>query len=166
MESGKGGRTTGKERFLLVRYRLMDGKCRKLKPGRCGGMNFVLDIGRLSWHLPEEVQEEVIESLKVMPEDLGQLILPREKDCWENCARVLSKFGNEDLAKYLPDLFEWFRDMNWLGSLIILGRIKSMPGNELSQAFRSALRRAQEERDEEWAENLRDFVFAEIKDYF
>ncbi len=129
-------------------------------------MNFVLDIGRLSWHLPEEVQEEVIESLKVMPEDLGQLILPREKDCWENCARVLSKFGNKDLAKYLPDLFEWFRDMNWPGSLIILGRIKSMTGNELSQAFRSALRRAQEERDEEWAENLRDFVFAEIKDYF
>ena len=63
----------------------------------------MLNIDKLNWNLPEEQQRRQIETLRL--EDDGEietLILPPgKKDCWQNCAIVLSGLDDATLTRFL-----------------------------------------------------------------
>ena len=116
----------------------------------------MLNIDKLNWNLPEEQQRRQIETLRL--EDDGEietLILPPgKKDCWQNCAIVLSGLDDATLTRFLPGVLQWFRDLNWPGVDTIEKRLKQMPEETVKTAVSAAVARADREGDEDWAENL------------
>lgn len=78
---------------------------------------------------PKAIQAKGIEyGLKI--KSINVFLLPMNpghvKNVWENCARILASKEDELLLPYTPQLFEWLRDLNWPGALIILERLKKM----------------------------------------
>lgn len=117
----------------------------------------MIDINSLSWHLPIEEQRRNMAKLKITSADVSHLILPFQKqDCWENCANLLSALSDDELIPFLPQLLEWYKDLNWPGIEVINHRIMKIPAHLLKTALTSALHHAQSENDEEWYENLSD----------
>ena len=116
----------------------------------------MIDIDILSWSLPESEQYANIAKLQPVNEaDISSLILPfRKKDCWKNCAILLSTIDNSRLAAFLPQIFEWYKDMNWPGFDIISERIKTFPNDQICNAVHIAVKRAVAENDMEWYYNL------------
>lgn len=83
----------------------------------------------LSWNNTKEIQNKGIEEAKKV-KDISIFMQPEgDKSIWENCAKVIVSKENEELRKYLKDLFNWISDLNWPGALIILEKLKSMPAN-------------------------------------
>ena len=115
-----------------------------------------MNIELLSWHLPEHEQRANMAALKIDSDEVLQaLLLPvGMKDCWQNCAVVLASLDNSRLLPFLPELLEWYKDMNWPGFDIINRRISLYPNFVLQEAVDDALRRAADEHDVEWYENL------------
>lgn len=116
----------------------------------------MMDIEKLSWNLPEKVQKEHIELMNPdKDDDIEQLILPDNKQsCWENCAIVLSRLKNETFMRFLPKVLEWFKDLNWPGTEVIRCKILRLPKKCVQMEIYNAIKRAEDEGDEEWAENL------------
>ena len=86
---------------------------------------------------------------------IHSLILPfGRKDCWQECAQQLAGMTDEALNPFLPDLMEWFQDLNWPGTEIIARRLEALPEEKLRKAFEIAKARASAQRDDEWLENL------------
>ena len=90
-------------------------------------MNSIIE--ELSWERPEEVQTNAIkEILNDKDFDYSLLMQPFGKDCWGNCAKILTKLDYEKVISY-PELSVWLQDSNWPGSMtIILVRFISCSG--------------------------------------
>ena len=82
----------------------------------------------LSWNSSEKEQLRGIDEAKKI-EYLSVLFQPIEdKSVWENCAKVISSKSDNELKKYMNNMFEWIKDMNWPGAFDIYARIKRMNG--------------------------------------
>ena len=124
----------------------------------------MIDLDLLSWNKTEEEQEEV---LKIINEkknvDWEELIIPENrKDCWYNCARILALQSDDVLMGLNDHIFEWFQDINWPGADILMERLHQIPPDKIRNNYYMAIKKANIQKDEEWAENLQE-VF---KDYF
>ncbi len=120
----------------------------------------MIDIASLSWRLPENEQQKNISQIDITDDDIGILILPfLRQDCWENCAKLISKIEDERLSSFLPQLLEWYKDLSWPGIEIIDKRIRRFPPNMLQAALTNVLCKAKNEGDEEWYENLCNSFF-------
>ena len=116
----------------------------------------MIDIDALNWNYPNNEQYTNTIGRKAIDDDeISSLILPyRKKECWENCARLLSTIDNSRLIPFLPQILEWYKDMNWPGFRIISERMKSFAAYQISDAVHTALHKAVSENDMEWYENL------------
>ena len=91
--------------------------------------------------------------------DLIGLMMPiGRKDCWENCAKVISFFTDQMLERFVPRMLEWLMDMNWPGAEIIYARLLIMADSMLESHLKDALRWADESCDEIWRDNLEQFI--------
>ena len=91
-------------------------------------MNYSIDdiFDMLSWENTNEVQTQGISEAKKI-KHISVLFRPKEsKSIWENCAIVLASKSDDELSKYIVDLFEWLQDMNWPGADIIYDRLKKI----------------------------------------
>ena len=113
-------------------------------------------VESLSWYLPEEMQKANIENMRIeCDDDIRALILPDwQQYCWENCAIVLSKLDDATITRFLLELLEWCKDINWPGADIICKRIKQLPKETVRGAFTSVLETARNEKDYQWEEHL------------
>lgn len=83
----------------------------------------------LSWNQPEEIQRQAIEEAGTV-KSLYLFLQPCGKDVWENCAEVLFRHSDEELAPYLEGLFRWLTDLNWPGAERIQERLKQYKDKE------------------------------------
>ena len=116
----------------------------------------MISIDSLSWNNSDYEQQRAIDSIIIGNiEDARSYILPKgRKDCWENCDRVLTSMDEELFISILPELFEWFQDLNWPGYEIIANRLFHLPKNIVQPAFDKAIHSAQSVGDYEWEDNL------------
>lgn len=116
----------------------------------------MIDIDTLDWSLPDSEQyANIVRYQPVSDNEIPWLILPfRKKNCWKNCAILLSTIDNSRLIPYLPQILEWYKDLNWPGFEIIAKRIKRFSNEQISKAVRIASDKALSENDMEWYENL------------
>lgn len=116
----------------------------------------MLEMNSLSWKLPEDEQRRNIRNLQIeSDDDIRKLILPyRRQECWENCALALASLDDATILRFLPELLEWFKDLNWPGVNIVHSRILKLPKEEVHSVLANVLLKASIEKDEEWIENL------------
>lgn len=77
------------------------------------------------------------------------------KNVWDNCALILSKKSDAELAPYLSELFEWLQDMNWPGAFCILSQLKNYTEDDLfNSTLDTCLSRAKISADDVWWNNL------------
>ena len=109
----------------------------------------------LSWNSSEKEQLRGIDEAKKI-EYLSVLFQPIEdKSVWENCAKVISSKSDNELKKYMNNMFEWIKDMNWPGAFCILDRLKRMINEPLYQhSYNICLKCAKALEDETWETNL------------
>ena len=115
-----------------------------------------MNIRSLSWYLPDDVQKENIECiLRESNINVHSLILPIDnKDCWYNCAKIISFQEDRSVVAFLPALLAWYKDLNWPGCDIITSKIYRLPFGSVVDAYKSVLAQAQRDGDTEWEENL------------
>ena len=116
----------------------------------------MIDIDMLDWNLPNNEQSANISGYQpVSDNEIPCLILPfRKKNCWKNCAILLSTIDNSRLVPFLPQILEWYKDLNWPGFEIISKLIHRFADEQIEEAVRIALQRSSLENDMEWYENL------------
>ena len=114
---------------------------------------------RLSWGQPEEVQRAAIEeasSIQNLWLFIQPMIFPNPKPVRENCAIILARRTDCELEPYLDGIFEWLRDLNWPGAIIIHNRLMDMEEQMLSKHLARSQKRTQMENDDEWLSNLKN----------
>lgn len=115
----------------------------------------LIDIDSLSWYLPIEEQRINMAKLRITSTDVAKLILPFQKqECWENCAILLASLNDDKLIPFLPQILEWYKDLNWPGIEVISNRMTKFPVHLLKKYLIAALDNAKKQNDDEWYENL------------
>ncbi len=119
-------------------------------------------ISGLSWFLPPETQSETIEDvLSTKDFNWGSLILPDgRKDCWQNCAEILSRLPDRVIAPLAPRMLEWVQDVNWPGAFTIVERLRKLPPEMLTPGLDTARKSALEKMDAIWLEYLNEYFGA------
>lgn len=103
----------------------------------------------LSWDSDEKLQQKGLEEAAKV-KYLSIFILSGEgKGYWENGAKILSSKTDEELKPYLISIFDWFRDANWPGFMIIYERLKKIPAKKIVYYYQHTITRAQEIRENE-----------------
>ena len=113
---------------------------------------------RLSWGQPEEIQRAAIEeagSIQNLWLFIQPMVFPNPKAVWENCAIILAKRTDSELAPYLNQIFEWLQDLSWPGAIIIHNRLLDMEEQMCSEQLSRSQKQAQRENDDEWLFNLK-----------
>ncbi len=118
-------------------------------------------IKMLSEYNSEEVQQKGIELAKNTY--IGHLIQPcvdgETKSLWENCAKAISERTDDELKLWLLPCSFWLQDMNHPGAEIIAERLKAFFSKEkLMQEKRKAIKIAEIIGDEEWLDNLKEWL--------
>jgi len=118
----------------------------------------MVNIDKLSWKIPDKDRYDYISNVKnLSDDDIESLIMPHFKqDCWEGCAFLLATLDDKKIIPLLPQLLEWYMDLNWPGFAIIDKRIKKLPKEQIRPSLMSAFEKAKMTNDEEWYENLSD----------
>jgi hypothetical protein len=108
-------------------------------------------IDDLSWYKDDEIQLKAIKFLSDRSDiDLSILILPRQKNHWENAATVLCSYSDIELLKIMKELLTWLQDANWPGSRTIIERIARIDQNITMPVILDVLSDANENGDETW----------------
>jgi hypothetical protein len=116
-------------------------------------------IEKLSWNMPEDVQNKAIDLLKnIDDEKIGMLVQPIGKPCWENAAIVLKKIGYPRIKQVIPKLLEWLQDMNWPGACIILDLLQTIDKKVLVLFIEDALIKANIQKDYIWIAGIKLLV--------
>lgn len=114
-------------------------------------------IDDLDWNKPIEIQEKAIKNLEnILEKDLCKLIQPKSKYCWENAAKVINIIGYPKIKPIIPDLFEWLKDLNWPGAVIIVNTLKNIESDEINEFIKEALIKAELENDELWKSGIEE----------
>ena len=123
----------------------------------------MIDIDSLNWSLPIDEQRScMMKMLPLTDEEIKSIILPPGKQaCWANCAILLSSVDDVTIDAFLPQLLEWYKDLNWPGVEIIHKRLLKLPVRQLESALISTLHNAAIEKDDEWLYNLSE-MFADM----
>ena len=115
-------------------------------------------------YTPEEYKRRVERGLELSKnaEYLFPFLQPflpdqKSKSIWEPCAKVLAERRDEELAPYLPFLFEWLQDLNWPGSEIILNRLAEMPASLTAEELKLCRSKAEKDHDEMWLLWMKEF---------
>ena len=120
----------------------------------------------LSWDSPKKVFDTAIKELSFRDDyDLKELIVPfyaakfdERFDNWkafaQGCAIVICNKTDEQIIKLLPELFAWFKDLNWPGGHEIFMRLNKIPKEILEDYRKQAIRIAIDENDDEWIKFL------------
>lgn len=117
----------------------------------------------LDWNNDKSIQKEGI-LLANKIDDISIFIQPDKfgnKVVWENCAKILSQKGDEQLEPYLFKLLEWLQDINWPGSIIILNRLKCYKGKSLAICLEQVINKvinSQSENDLMWLDYLSELL--------
>lgn len=101
--------------------------------------------------------EENMPESKICPNPRSLILPAGQKNNWEDCARRLAALPDDVLRPLLPELMEWFQDLNWPGAEAITRRLEALPAQELRAAIAGAREIAAARRDDEWLENLAEF---------
>lgn len=123
-------------------------------------MDFLIEILKMLDCCNElEIQNKGVE-LAANFNDIGVFILPMHplynKNVWENCAKIIEKRSDQELAPYVIKLLEWLQDLNWPGTFIIIERLKRIDGEILINPYIATLCKAKNysEDDQEWLDHL------------
>lgn len=116
----------------------------------------------LSWNAPGKVQQKGL-ALAKKTGYAGWYFSPmlegKQKDVWENCARVISGHSDEELTPCLMKCFIWLQDMNFPGAQHIADRLHSFKKTEaLDREKEKAMQIARLIGDEDWTENLNRYI--------
>ena len=112
----------------------------------------------LSWNSSEKEQLRGIDEAKKI-EYLSVLFQPIEdKSVWENCAKVISSKSDNELKKYMNNMFEWIKDMNWPGAFDIYARIKRMNVDCIMENYIYAIKIALKYQDINWLDYLSGLI--------
>lgn len=107
----------------------------------------------------EEIQEKGIKLAKQI-KDLSVFLQPtgliHDKNVWENCARIVCKRSDVELAPYLTSLLAWLQDLNWPGVFIVIDRLRSFSGDLLLKPFIQTIDQISDRpaNDNEWLDNI------------
>ncbi len=86
-------------------------------------------------------------------------LLPQVRQkCWDNCALIVSKRSDEELAPYFVPLLTWLQDANWPGFFTIFERLRQVHFQKLKPAFCYCVMQAIEQKDEMWLIYLSGFL--------
>lgn len=113
-------------------------------------------LSMLNWDNPKIIQIIGI-TLGRRIKDLSLFMQPIKiedkiysKKYWKNCSIILYEKSDEELKKYLPDLFEWIQDINWSGSFRIYFRLKKFSSIMIEEPLIEAIDKAIEKNDVNW----------------
>lgn len=115
-----------------------------------------MEIERLSWSNAVDEQEKAVSEYANCDDiDLRAFTMPfGRKDCWENCAKVISARPDKEIIEVGLELFEWLQDLNWPGAMEIVSRLEKLPTDVLRKLYRASLEKAK--NDEEWSYYLKE----------
>ncbi len=117
-------------------------------------------IDDLDWNKPIEIQEKAIKNLENISEkDLCKLIQPKSKNYWENAAKVINKIGYPKIKPIMSELFEWIKDLNWPGAVIIVDTLRNIEIGEINEFIKEALIKAEIENDEIWKSGIEEVIY-------
>lgn len=113
-------------------------------------------IDDLSWNKSEEEQRRAMDRIRKFPGfEYDYLIrFGTEKDCWDNCAKLICELPDERLKSLIPRLLEWLQDMNWPGAYTVFNRLMALPSSMLKRPFEITVLRADLMKDDLWIESL------------
>lgn len=116
----------------------------------------MINIDKLSWKIPDKERYAYIMTIQNLSDnDIKAIIMPAfRQDCWEGCATLLAALDDKRFIPLLPQLLQWYMDMNWPGFEIMDRRIRDLPKEQMKPAVLNALEKARTTNDEEWYENL------------
>lgn len=100
------------------------------------GIDELFDM--LSWNSDEDTQRrglELAKQIKCYSVFLQPHGLKHDKDVWENCAKILSKYPDEILQYCSLGMLEWLADINWPGAETILDRLTKFSDTSLLATF-------------------------------
>lgn len=118
------------------------------------GLNEKLES--LSWNCDAILQEETVSYfVENIGDQIGILIQPLGKDCWENAALILSKIGTPRVNTNIPELIEWLKDMNWPGAVTVLQLLSTVDDEVLKPHIRHSLESALLDDDIIWFEAIK-----------
>jgi hypothetical protein len=95
------------------------------------------------------------ELLAAGEQKLGYLFFPNEKALWEPAAEILSMVGFPRLEGRIPQLLEWFQDLNWPGIDIVINLLRRAPRDVLLTQLESAASAAHAQGDDQWLGGLK-----------
>ena len=95
-------------------------------------------------------------------ENISLLIMPpAAPSVWGECAEVLCEKSDQELEPHLSALLAWLEDLNWLGALTILDRLKRFSGEKLKAPFLDRVAQATAMHNEEglrWLDYLSELL--------
>lgn len=81
----------------------------------------------------------------------GNLIpMAKDKNVWNNCAKILSDKSDEELSPYLPELFRWLKDLNWPGAICIYDRLIISEDELFEYELKVSITTAKAQNDKLW----------------
>lgn len=116
-------------------------------------------ISKLSWDLPDKIQEDAFQKLNSMySELLLKLIQPQDKSCWENAAKLLMAISCPTNEIVVSKLLEWLKDMNWPGATTIRELLGTVNAKILFPHIKKALKKAADCHDYVWIAWLKELL--------
>lgn len=110
----------------------------------------------LSWDNCDKTQLYGIEIGRNI-KHLSVFIMPVEDmSIWENCSRIIIEKTDEELDRYIYDLFQWLKDMNWPGAYNIYERLIQFADDIFLPAYQYSLNVARKLEDHTWEKVLSD----------
>lgn len=115
-------------------------------------------IKMLSWSNSSEEQKKGIElaqQFRCLEVFFQPIACDYSKDVWANCAIVIAKHSDDELAPYILDMLIWLQDMNWPGAEIIEKRlICYKKTQDLAETLNNLIENCLALEDDVWLANL------------
>ncbi len=102
-----------------------------------------------------ELSEQDIIRINETYDDLTLFFLNGGKGVWDNCAKIICYNSNERLEKYLPNMLEWLKDINWPGAELIFDKLKTFDYCVIKPYLEQAIFEASNTQDIRWLDELK-----------
>ena len=119
-------------------------------------------VKKLSWTLPESIQEEAIDGLVdlciVKDVNLYDIFRETDKSTWINYCIVVEEVGSPKNVTAIPALLILLKDTNWPGSMEALSLLLKFRKEDLVPSVEKAIRAAFDEKDFIWLAGIKILV--------